>query len=192
VPDTYAVAATTAVLRHELQGALDAAAQGRSPAVQNARVFTRRPGHGHGDVTAGIDLHLFGATSLAGTPAVLRREARTGPGSATALELRYLLALFGDDDELEPQQLLGTAVAHLGAHPILTAAMISSAMSAPEWPPQLADCDLAEQVDQIRVTPRKLDAAEIALIRLQMAGARLPLCVSYQASVVTLGATGPG
>src|SRR6185503_14070812 len=107
----------TAALKRLLQGAA-------SQAVTGATVRTGRPEApaGGGVSPPGIDLYLFRVSS---NPALANDDlpTRRADGSLMqrpklAIDLHYLLTFRGNETDLEPQRLLGSATRALHAMPV--------------------------------------------------------------------------
>lgn len=162
-----AVAMTTATLVRLVGEAVAGAGPGGVP---NATVTTNRPdmlgtdGDARGVNVFLYQVHANGHWMHADLP------TRRGDGTAVArpqqaLDLHYLLTFSGDEADLEPQRLLGLAVSTLTARPVLSRQLVRDAIARavaddPTAWQQFAD--LAEQVDQVRLTLRPLDLEELS------------------------------
>jgi hypothetical protein len=86
-----------------------------------------------------------------------------------ALDLHYLLSAYGAED-LHQEILLGYAMQLLHENPVLTRSAITTALNpspsvGAALPPTLralADCGLADQVEQIKITPEYLNTEEMS------------------------------
>lgn len=130
-------------------------------AVPGAQVTSVRPDQiGQDGMVRGINVFLFLATinpSLENQDAPTRRADGTAADvPCTPLDLHYLLTFFGDDSQLEPQLLLGSAMAVVRRQPILTAALIEEAVTGLPSP-DLARSDLGNQIPRVKVTASRLD-----------------------------------
>src|SRR5262245_25700129 len=76
-----------------------------------------------------------------------------------ALDLHYLLAFYGNEQELEPQRMLGAAVRDIHAKPGLMRHMIEDAIASE---PFLAESNLADATEQIKFTPLSLSLEELS------------------------------
>ena len=183
--NTLAVAAVTATLRAEIDNAFQAAALAHPTAVQNAQAFAGPPGQAHGPVTAGVDVYLYRVApnpSLRNVDAPTRdRNGRLVEVPMAALTLWYLLSFFGAEDDLEPQQLLGVATAHLHSQPILTPASIAAASAAV---PALTGADLDEQPEYVRMRPVPTTDDDLNRIWSMLPAGTFALSIVYEASVV--------
>lgn len=138
-----------AAVTEALTALLGPAARG----IPGAQVLHLRPDQAAGAGPA-INLYLH---RVSPSPQLMRRELPARDASGTlllahrhAMNLHYLLSFLGDDTTLEPQRLLGAAVAALDEHPVLTAADLTRllANSGQSW---AAGLDLSAQADPIRV-----------------------------------------
>lgn len=114
-----------------------------------------------------------------------------------ALDLHYLLSAYGSAD-LHREILLGYAMQILHEFPILTREMIRTALSPspdvganlPSSLRALADSGLAEQVEQLRITPSFLGTEEISKLWTATQSHYRPTA-AYQVSVVLIEARRP-
>lgn len=119
---------------------------------------------------------------------------RRGDGMLTqrpqaALDLHYLLSFFGDEEELEPQRLLGSTISALHAQPVLTREAARAAIAAGPGT-FLANADLAEQQELVRFSPMVMNLEELSKLWSVFFQAPYVLSIAYQASVVLLEAGG--
>src|SRR3981081_600330 len=123
-----AIATVTATLQRVLQAAVQAD-------VPGAGVSTVRPGEGANThlPPTGINLFLY---QVAQNPhrsnldlPTRRSEGDLVQRPQVALDLNYLLSFYGDDLALEPQRLLGSAVAFLHRQPVVTRAQIEAGVA---------------------------------------------------------------
>lgn len=109
-----------------------------------------------------------------------------------ALDLHYLLSAYSGGD-LHAEILLGYAMQLLHETPVLSRAAIRTALNpsplvAPDLPPALralADAGLAEQLEQIKLTPQYLNSEEMSKLWTATQSAMRP-SMAYQASVVLI------
>ncbi len=185
-----AIATVTATLSQFLQ-------QMATEAVPGATVTTRRPEQ----VEAGIPATRVNIYLYQVSPNLQMRNADlpTRQSNATlvqrplvALDLYYLISFYGDENLLEPQRLLGKTVSAIDAQPILTPARIRDTTRtaiASDVNHYLAGSDLADQIDQVRLTPGVLTLEEFSkLWSLLSFHAPHALSMTYQASVVLIEA----
>ncbi|HLF26602.1 MAG TPA: DUF4255 domain-containing protein [Anaerolineae bacterium] len=179
------VATVTATLSQVLQAAVQSD-------VPGATVKTLRP-DGLADLTQekGINVYLYrvspnAAWRNADLP-TRRVDGTLAQRPQSALDLHYLLSFFGDEAQLEPQRLLGSALTALHAQPILARERIRQTISNQVFS-YLGDSDLADQVELVRFTPVPLSLEELS--KLWSAFYQIPYALStaYQASVVLLEA----
>ena len=111
-----------------------------------------------------------------------------------ALDLHYLLTFYGNEDELEPQILLGSAIRVLHSQPMLTQDMVRREIERNADPTKriaiesLAEGDLADQVERIRFTPLSLSLDELSKLWSVFYQVPYTLSVAYMASVVLIEA----
>jgi hypothetical protein len=187
--DFRAVATVTAALQRLLQGAVSAD-------VPGADAWTDRPDrHNNGTTDGpGVNIYLY---QVGAEPTQRNSDLPTrGPGGQVRLRpqvplaLHYLLSFYGDEGELEPQRVLGSAVRTLHARPLVTHDLIDAVTAAahatPPVHPSLADADLADQIDLVRVTPLPLNLEELSKLWSVFFQVPYTLSVAYQASIVFL------
>ena len=179
-----AIAACTAALRDVLTHAA-------SRAVNGASVTFLRPDAPSGMAAAGsrINLFLYQVTPNAAwrnadlptrnTEGLLRQHPQK------ALDLHYLVTFFGNDGELEPQRLLGSAVSALHARPVLDRQQIKNATDAFTGG-LLSKSDLHKQVELIRFSPSSLNLEDLSRLWMMFVQVPYALSVTYQASVVLI------
>ena len=104
-----------------------------------------------------------------------------------AIVLNYLLTFIGNDASYEPQQMLGSVVRTLHAHPLLSRpeidSMVATALNANS---PLSGVDLAEQPEVVRLTPLTLSLDELSNLWSSFFDTAYRLSIAYQASVVLL------
>src|SRR5262249_12944870 len=117
-----AVATVTATLSQLIQAAV-------GTDVPGATVTRMRPESvATGTPSTTVNLYLYQVTTNtawrnADVP-TRRPNGQLMQYPQVALELHYLLSFYGDEEQLEPQRLLGSAVRTLHARPVLTRQMI--------------------------------------------------------------------
>src|ERR1041384_4693984 len=181
-----AIATVTAVLRKNLQDALDTA----QPQLPGARVTTIRPNAPAADLpNPGINIFLYQTTPSAALRN-LDLPRRTGDNQIVqqpqaALDLHYLLTFHGADPKLEPQVIHGIATRALHQQPVITRAAIQSTLADPVFD-FLAGSNLADAVELARVSAVALSVEEMA--KLWQVFYQIPyvLSAAYRASVVLL------
>jgi hypothetical protein len=183
VSNHLAVATVTAALARVLQAA---AAQ----AVPAADVKTGRPVAPAGVPPTRVYLYLYEVT-----PNVACRNGdlptRNGNGDVVqrprvALDLHYLVSFSGNEDDLEPQRMLGSVSRALHAQPLITRQLIEDTMADPAVSAFLANSNLADQIDRVKVTPLTLSLEEMS--KLWSVFFQVPhlLSVAYRASVILI------
>lgn len=105
-----------------------------------------------------------------------------------ALDLHYLIVFYGDDTELEAQRMLGAVMSSLHAQPVLGKVQIQNALDALTLlgKTYLDGSDLAEAVEQVKLTPVSLSLEENSKLWSVLLQTRHALSVAYQASVVLI------
>jgi hypothetical protein len=102
-----------------------------------------------------------------------------------ALNLHYILSAYGAQD-FYPEIILGYGMQSLHENPVLPRGLITAALSAPlppGQPKELLASRLAEQVEQIKVTPESLTTEEISRLWTAL-GAHYRPSAAYQVTVV--------
>lgn len=114
-----------------------------------------------------------------------------------ALDLHYLVSAYSAGD-LHAEILLGYAMQLMHEFPVLTRAMIQTALNpSPDvgttLPPALralADCGLADQVEPLRITPQFMNSEEMSKLWTACQASYRP-SAAYQVSVVLIQADRP-
>jgi hypothetical protein len=163
VSNALAIATTTEALTTLLWAA--------APIVPGAQVTHMRPDRIKDGQTPGINVFLY---QVGPNGAYRNRElpVRGAAGEVVsrpraAVELHYLVSFLGDDDSLEPHRLLGAAIRTLHEFPALGRGLLrdlSAAHQAAGGDPLgwLADSDLDEQAELVRLTSMSLSIEEIS------------------------------
>jgi Pvc16 N-terminal domain len=167
--NSLAIAAVTSTLRFILDRALQATHPGP---VGGAGVTTLRPDRLTDTTlvtTPGINVYLYDVRpNHAWNPRDLPTRREDGSlmrRPTAALDLHYLLTCYGEDESLDAQRLLGRAVLALAVTPVLTRDVVSAAMTTYSSETEtafLADADLADQVERVKVAPFTLTVEEMA------------------------------
>jgi len=178
-----AIATVTAVLRRNLQTAIDVD-------VPGAKVGTGRPeGAQNGTPEPGVNLFLYQvAPNAAWRNADL--PTRRADGSLqrrpqAALDLHYLLSFHGDEAKLEAQLLLGSVVRTLHARSVLTRKMIQDTLADPLFS-FLAGSNLADSVEAIKFTPSPLSLEDLSKLWSVFFQTPYALSLAYQGTVVLI------
>jgi hypothetical protein len=192
VSDFLAVATATATLKRILDEAVAAAAPGSVP---NASVTVTRPEQAGNDhpAKAGINVFLYQVTpngALRNSDLPTRgSDGGLSQRTVAAVDLHYLLTFYGDESKLEPQRLLGMAVRTLNERPLVSGAMVKSAIdSAVAEDPSsfLQHSNLADQVGSLRFTPSPLTLEELSKLWSVFFQTPYALSLAYQGSVVLI------
>ena len=178
-----AVATVTGSLQHVLSQA--------AAVVPGAKVSTARPdGAAPAAKDPAINVFLYQVTPNAAyrnCDLPMRRANGTlVQRPQTALTLHYLLSFYGDENNLEPQRLLGAAARQLHARPLLTQQDIVQTLANPPYDTLLATSNLADQPDFVRFTPLGLSLEELSKLWSIFFQSPYVLSVAYQASAVLI------
>jgi len=191
--NSLSVATVTACLRNLLQNAFDSNPEDK---VQNATVTTITPSETR-PPGPGANIFLFQVTPNAAfrnTDLPTRSSASDLVGRPrAALDLHYILTFYGDENQLEPQRLLGIAVRTLHVQPVLSPALIEQTIASFSVPPLsfafLTAANLADAIELVRVTPSAMSADDLARLWSVFAfQTRFSLSLVYQLSVVLIDA----
>jgi hypothetical protein len=195
VSNTLAIAAVTTTMRHVLHESLGGPEPGM---VGGSDVTTYRPAQlANADTVddgdAGLNVYLYRVTpnhawNLADLP-TRRGDGTLARRPLAALDLHYLVTAYGDDGALEPQRLLARGALALAATPVFTRPVISAALAkyAVDDTAYLADSDLADQTDVVKVSPAPLSTEEISKLWGTFSTPYL-LSLGYTATVVLMEA----
>ena len=174
-----AIATVTAALQEMLQPVV-------SQAVGSAKVGFSRP-DGKDLQTPIVNVYLYQTTpnpSFRNCDAPTRRSDGTlVQVPRTALDLHYLFTFHGNDDQLEPQRMLGAVVSKLNSQPMLSPQNIVSALAHNGF---LANSNLSQQVERVKFTPTSLSLEEFSKLWSVFFQIEYSLSAAYQASVVMI------
>ena len=183
-----AVATVTAALHRLIQATAGAD-------VPGATVTTDRPDtstNGSGDPT--VNIYLYQVVPNA----ALRNgdlPTRSSGGDVlqrpvAAIDLHYLLTFTGAEDQLEPQRLLGSVIRTLHSQPVVTHELIAGVKTAattnPPDLPSLADTDLDDQIDRVKLSPLPMNLEELSKLWSVFFQTPYALSIADQASVVLI------
>ena len=184
-----AVATVTTAIGQLLQSAL--------AAVPGSKVTNERP-LPDGDADPRVNVYLY---RVSPNPAWRNQDLPTRDPAGrvvdrplTAIDLYYLLTFYGDEATLEPQRLAGSVMSALHARPLITRGVIENvrlaAADADPGDPRfyLADTDLDEQPESVRITPCGLDLEELSKLWSVFFNTPLALSVAYMASAILIEA----
>jgi hypothetical protein len=183
-----AIATVTATLQRTLQQAIQRD-------VDGARVTTARPdGSGSGTPETGINLYLYHlkrnpAWGNADMPS-RQRKGEMVKRNQIALDLYYLLSVYGNEAELEPQRLLGSALRTMEDRAIVSPQMIRDTVSEPIFN-FLSNSDLAEQLDMVRAELLPVSTDDLSKVWSVFLQTPYSLSVVYKVSVVLLEGEDP-
>jgi hypothetical protein len=181
VSNFLAIATATATLSRALQGPV-------GTEIPGATVTTARPQR-QPPPNPGVNVYLYQVTpNAAWRNSDLPTRASDGrlvEQPRAALDLHYVLSFYGDEAELEPQRLLGSVVRTLHARPVLTREMVSDTVGDVAFA-FLAGSNLAEEVEQVKLTPGALSLEELTKLWSVFVQVPYALSVVYQASVVLI------
>ncbi len=183
-----AIATVTATLQRTLQQAIQSD-------VDGARVTTARPdGSGSGTPETGVNLYLY---HLKRNPAwgnsdmpSRQRKGEMVKRNQIALDLYYLLSFYGNEAELQPHRLLGSALRTMEDRAILSPQMIRETVSEPTFN-FLSDSDLAEQLDMVRAELLPVSTDELSKVWSAFFQTPYSLSVVYKVTVVLLEGEDP-
>lgn len=160
-----------------------AAAQG---IVTGADVLTSRPDP---DAAPAQRIHLFlyqvvPNASLRNNDLPTRSsDYRLVQRPRAALDLYYLLAFYGSENDLEPQRMLGAVVRDLHAHPVLTRPQIQAAVASQAF---LVGSNLADSIETVRFNLHSLNLEDLSKLWSIFFQTPYTLSAVYQASLVLI------
>ena len=177
-----AIATVTATLQKMLQDAVQAD-------VEGARITTIRPDTiGKGSPETGVNIFLYRVAPLNWRNADLPGRRSNGElikRPQIALELNYMLTLYGNESELEPQRLLGSVIRTLNSKPVLHQDLIQSTILDSNFR-YLDNSDLQEQIESIKFMFLPLSTEDLSKIWSVFFQTPYSLSVAYQASVILI------
>lgn len=101
------------------------------------------------------------------------------------LDLYYLLTAYAtDNDDLQAQRILTSAMRILHENPVLTREMIRNTIQVPAY--NIANSDLADQVELVKISPQPLSLEEITKLWSSFFQTHYRISAAYQATVVLL------
>jgi hypothetical protein len=178
-----AIATVTATMQRILQSALQTD-------IPGVRVTTVRPDtSGSGTPEIGVNLFMYQACP---NPAWRNTDLHTRrpkgeliKHTQAGLNLYYLLTFYGNETELEPQRLLGSAVRTLIDQPILTSDMIHETIHHPAFS-YLSNSTLADQIERVTLVPAPMTTEELSKIWSVFFQTPYTLSFAYQGSTVLI------
>lgn len=184
-----AIATVTAALQQLLQA-------GIREDVPGANVTTLRPDNpGVMNLSVGINVYLYQATpNPAWRNADLRTRRPKGDlikhGQA-GLDLHYLLTFYGNDQELEPQRLMGSAIKTLVDNPTLTQNAIRNTINRSNLS-CLTGSTLDDQVQLVQFIPSSITTEDMSRIWSVFFQVPYSLSFAYQGMAVLIEGDRPG
>lgn len=182
-----AIATVTATLQKTLQQSVQAD-------VEGARVTTTRPENTGGTPETGVSLYLYHLkrnTALGNADMPPRqRKGELTKRNQLPIDLYYLLSCYGNDIELEPQRLLGSAMKTLEDRAVLSSQMIRETINDPSYA-YLANSDLSEQIEMIRAEFVPISTDELSKVWSVFFQTPYVLSVIYKITVVVLEGDDP-
>lgn len=187
-----AIATVTAALQRLLQ-------EGIQEDVSGAVVTTVRPDNPAAmNQSRGINIYLYQATpNPAWRNADLRTRRPKGDlikhGQA-ALDLHYLLTFYGNEQALEPQRLLGSAIRTLVDRPTLTQEMIQETVSSSRssYLSFLTDSTLDDQMQLVQFIPSTITTEDLSRIWSVFFQIPYSLSFAFQGTAVMIQGKEPG
>lgn len=175
--NTLAVATVTATLRRVVLGSLGVD-------VPGATVTTLRP-DASGVPSLGVNIYLYQATR---NNHWMNEDlpTRTSTGDVVIrprvpLDLHYLFTFYGNEGQLEPQQVLASVARTMHAHPVMTREDIDNAIAANAF---LAGSDLALEPELVKFNTVPLSLEELSKLWSVMFQSSYALSMVYTGSVV--------
>lgn len=156
-----AIATVTATLQRILQHSIQLD-------VEGASVTTIKPESiGGGALETGVNLYLYhikrnSAWGNADVPGRQRRGEMV-KRNQMGIDLFYVITFSGNDNELEPQRLLGSTLKILEDRSLLNPQIIQETIADPAFA-YLADSDLANQIEVIRAEFLSISTDELSKI----------------------------
>jgi Pvc16 N-terminal domain len=182
VSNYLAVATVTATLQRILQEAVQ-------QDVDGMRVTTLPPGQiGNGTPETGINLFLY---QVARNPALTNADSPTArsKGNPTkrqaALDLYYVISLYGNDTELEPQRLLGSVIRTFNDRSSLLPDGIRETIADSRFR-FLAESDLADQIQHVTINSEDLNLDDLSKVWSTFFQAPYMLSLIYKVTMVTI------
>lgn len=184
-----AIATVTAALQRLLQ-------DGIREDVPGAIVTTVRPDHTAAmNQSIGINVYLYQAIP---NPAWRNSDLRTRrpkkdliKHGQAGLDLHYLLTFYGNEQELEPQRLMGSAIRTLVDQPTLTREMIQATIDQTNLS-FLASSTLADQVQLVQFIPSTITTEDLSRIWSVFFQIPYSLSFAYQGMAVLIQGEKPG
>lgn len=182
MPNHLAIAAATEALRQRIQAAVQVP-------VSGAQAVAKRPeaADSQAKPTVWVYLYRISPNAALRNADLPTRDAqgRTVRRPVAALDLHYLLSFTGNEEESEPQRMLGLTVAALHAEPALDRTSLAPSPTGPTW---LQSSDLAEQSEAVKFAPSQLSLDDLSKLWSVFFQIPYQLSTGYEASLVLLEA----
>ncbi|MEM6611647.1 MAG: DUF4255 domain-containing protein [Cyanobacteria bacterium P01_C01_bin.72] len=177
-----AIATVTATLQRVLQHSIQLD-------VEGASVSTVKPENMGGVAETGVNLYLYhikrnSAWGKADVPGRQRRGDIV-KRNQIAIDLFYVITFAGNDNELEPQRLMGSTLKILEDCSAITPQIIRETIADPAFA-YLTDSDLANQVEVIRTEFLSISTDELSKIWSVFFQTSYALSVVYKVTAVIL------
>ena len=158
--------------------------------VEGASVTTIKPENiGGGTPETGVNIYLYHIkrNSTRGNADMPGRQRRGDmvKRNQIGIDLFYVITFYGNDNELEPQRLLGSTLKILEDRSLLNSQIIRETIADPAFP-YLADSDLADQIDMIRAEFLSISTDELSKIWSVFFQTSYALSVVYKVTVVLI------
>ena len=176
-----AIATVTAALRQTLQAAVGIDVPGSTVTTQRPDALATTDPH--------VNIYLYQVTPNATWRNADLPTRRTDGGLVqrpqAALNLHYLLTVYGDEEKLEPQRLLGSVVRTLHTRSVVTRQVIRDTITNPLFS-FLASSNLADEVELVKLTPTPLSTEELSKLWSVFFQTPYALSIAYQGTVVLI------
>ena len=158
--------------------------------VEGASVTTIKPENiGGGTPETGVNLYLYhikrnstwGNADMPGR----QRRGEMVKRNQIGIDLFYVITFYGNDNELEPQRLLGSTLRILEDRSLLSSQIIRETIADPAFP-YLADSDLADQIEMIRAEFLSISTDELSKIWSVFFQTSYALSVVYKVTVILI------
>jgi hypothetical protein len=178
-----AIATVTATLARIVQTGIQSAT-GSAP-----KVTMLQPSAGSAIPETGVNVYLYQVspnTSYLNSDLTHRRpKGELIRRAQIGVDLSYMLTVYGDEQQMEPQIFMSAILRALVDYPFLTAAMFQETIDDPQYE-FLYGSTLPEQAERVRLTPLALNSSEAFQIWSQLPQAKTALAMLYQATVVLI------
>jgi hypothetical protein len=181
-----AIATVTETLRYVLEAFVKVDVQGAlATAVRPSGA--NNTGTGAGLPALGVNVALY---QIMPNAAARNRDLPSRRSDASliqrpraAVDLHYLISVYGDDSRQEPHRVMGSVVRTLHTYPYLSPEFIGDAIQGAK---NLNGSDLASSPDPVRFVPLALTLDELSRVWSVYFQTSYALSICYQASVVYL------